>query len=101
MQTLSVEKYVHTGEIYPPGATVRVTVVATGLGGEIDETPLKVVESKSLDTVNPDYVWFTYQGLNRYDRRWGRVTETFDKEEGLSFAGDLAYIIENVISCME
>lgn len=34
---------------------LRVTVVATGLGGEeISETPLKVVESKP-DPVNPDY----------------------------------------------
>lgn len=37
------------------GDELRVTVVATGLGGEIAETPLKVVESKPLDAVNPDY----------------------------------------------
>jgi cell division protein FtsZ len=35
---------------------LRVTVVATGLGGEIIETPLKVVESKPIiSTANPDY----------------------------------------------
>jgi cell division protein FtsZ len=34
---------------------LRVTVVATGLGGEIVETPLTVVESKTADTLNPDY----------------------------------------------
>ncbi|MEE8056563.1 MAG: cell division protein FtsZ [Pseudomonadales bacterium] len=34
---------------------LRVTVVATGLGGEIIETPLKVVENKIVDAVNPDY----------------------------------------------
>lgn len=35
---------------------IRVTVVATGLGGEEEsEVPLKVVESKVADTVNPDY----------------------------------------------
>ena len=34
---------------------LRVTVVATGLGGEVLETPLKVVESKVMDAVNPDY----------------------------------------------
>lgn len=34
---------------------LRVTVVATGLGGEIAETPLKVVESKPADATNPDY----------------------------------------------
>lgn len=35
---------------------LRVTVVATGLGGSISgEAPLKVVESKPLDVANPDY----------------------------------------------
>ncbi|ARN74724.1 cell division protein FtsZ [Oceanicoccus sagamiensis] len=35
---------------------LRVTVVATGLGGEMSETPLKVVENKpAADAVNPDY----------------------------------------------
>ena len=34
---------------------LRVTVVATGLGGEVTETPLKVVESKPADAINPDY----------------------------------------------
>jgi len=35
---------------------LRVTVVATGLGGEtIMEVPLKVVEKSAADTVNPDY----------------------------------------------
>ncbi len=34
---------------------LRVTVVATGLGGETTETPLKVVENKVADAVNPDY----------------------------------------------
>ena len=34
---------------------LRVTVVATGLGGEVGETPLKVVENKVADAVNPDY----------------------------------------------
>ncbi len=34
---------------------LRVTVVATGLGGEMAETPLKVVESKPADATNPDY----------------------------------------------
>lgn len=35
---------------------LRVTVVATGLGGEtIMEVPLKVVEKGTADTVNPDY----------------------------------------------
>lgn len=34
---------------------LRVTVVATGLGGDVAETPLKVVESKPVDAVNPDY----------------------------------------------
>ena len=34
---------------------LRVTVVATGWGGEMAETPLKVVESKPADATNPDY----------------------------------------------
>ena len=34
---------------------LRVTVVATGLGGEMAETPLKVVENKAADANNPDY----------------------------------------------
>lgn len=34
---------------------IRVTVVATGLGAEMSETPLKVVETKAVDAVNPDY----------------------------------------------
>lgn len=34
---------------------IRVTVVATGLGGDIGETPLKVVENKPVDAVSPDY----------------------------------------------
>jgi cell division protein FtsZ len=34
---------------------IRVTVVATGLGPDSKETPLKVVESKPVDAVNPDY----------------------------------------------
>ncbi|MFT5691869.1 MAG: cell division protein FtsZ [Oceanicoccus sp.] len=37
------------------GDELRVTVVATGLGGELAEAPLKVVESKPLDAINPDY----------------------------------------------
>ncbi|WP_101760169.1 cell division protein FtsZ [Oceanicoccus sp. KOV_DT_Chl] len=35
---------------------IRVTVVATGLGSDqLSEAPLKVVENKLADTVNPDY----------------------------------------------
>ncbi len=34
---------------------LRVTVVATGLGGDAAETPLKVVENKSIETAAPDY----------------------------------------------
>jgi cell division protein FtsZ len=34
---------------------LRVTVVATGLGGEVIETPLKGVETKPAALVNPDY----------------------------------------------
>lgn len=34
---------------------LRVTVVATGLGGEADDAPLKVVESKPAESVSPDY----------------------------------------------
>ncbi|MFA7552659.1 MAG: cell division protein FtsZ [Spongiibacteraceae bacterium] len=34
---------------------LRVTVVATGLGGEVIEVPLKVVENKVADVNNPDY----------------------------------------------
>ena len=34
---------------------LRVTVVATGLGGESSESPLKIVESKVSDAVHPDY----------------------------------------------
>lgn len=34
---------------------LRVTVVATGLGGDVDDTPLKVVETKVPETANPDY----------------------------------------------
>lgn len=34
---------------------LRVTVVATGLGGDVEESPLKVVESKLPEAVSPDY----------------------------------------------
>lgn len=34
---------------------LRVTVVATGLGSDMAETPLKVVENKAADANNPDY----------------------------------------------
>lgn len=34
---------------------LRVTVVATGLGAEVEEAPLKVVESKLPEAMNPDY----------------------------------------------
>ena len=34
---------------------LRVTVVATGLGGEVIETPLKVVETKPIAAGKPDY----------------------------------------------
>ena len=45
------------GTVIDPEMTeeLRVTVVATGLGGDMVETPLKVVESKPVDTLNPDY----------------------------------------------
>lgn len=34
---------------------LRVTVVATGLGGEHCDAPLKVVESKAVEAASPDY----------------------------------------------
>jgi cell division protein FtsZ len=45
------------GTVIDPEMTdeLRVTVVATGLGGEITETSLKVVENKLVGASSPDY----------------------------------------------